>query len=195
MTYAEEPLMTPTKAFQRLMEGNRRYVKGDLLHPNRDEERRMQTAQAQKPFAVVLGCSDSRAPLEILFDQGIGDLFVVRVAGNVVGPIELASIEFSALYLGSSVLLVLGHQNCGAVQAVLEGKTKDIEPVASLIAPAISKEKASLKEAVEANVRYGVRHVKDVPLIADLIKKKKFAVVGGYYDFTSGKVEILTEAP
>ena len=91
----------------------------------------------QKPFAIILGCSDSRVSPEILFDQGIGDLFIVRVAGNVAGPVELDSIEYAALYLKSSLVLVLGHENCGAITAVLDGQTKEIEHVADLIAPAI----------------------------------------------------------
>jgi len=178
------------------MEGNKRFVDEQLLHPDRDEKRRIQTAPEQNPFGIVLSCSDSRVAPEILFDQGIGDLFIVRVAGNVVGPIELASIEYSALYLGSTILFVLGHKNCGAVSAVLEGNTKDIEPIAALIQPAVEEAKtqkgSQLENAIKDNVLHVVKQLEEVPLIAGLIEKKKFAVVGGYYDVKSGKVEILT---
>lgn len=187
--------VSPQEGFKRLMQGNERYVKGTLLHPDRDQERRSQTATIQKPFAVILGCSDSRVPPEILFDQGIGDLFIVRVAGNVVGPIELASIEYAAIYLGATVLVVLGHEKCGAVDAVLGGNTKDIEPIATLIEPAIKQAKKEpgsiLENAIKDNVKNVVDQLEKVPLLADLIKKKKFLIEGGYYDLRSGKVDVL----
>jgi len=185
---------TPSDSFQRLLEGNQRYVKGKLLHPDRDRERREATVAGQNPFATILGCSDSRVAPEILFDQGVGDLFVVRVAGNVFGPLELDSIEYSVIYLGSTILLVLGHENCGAVDAVQHGKTKDIETVAALIKPAI-KPKMTLEAAVQANVKNVVAQLQKSPVLADYIKQKKFAVVGGYYDLASGKVTILTPSP
>lgn len=196
--FAQE-VSTPADGFKLLMEGNDRYVKGKLLHLNRDEERRAQTATVQKPFGTILGCSDSRVPPEILFDQGVGDLFIVRVAGNVVDPVVLASIEYSVIHLGAKVVLVLGHENCGAVGAVLEGKTKDIEPIANLIAPAIAEAITQpgplLENAIKDNVENVVWQLQAVPVLADLIKKKKFAVVGGYYDLVSGKVKVLTPAP
>ncbi len=185
---------SPADSFKRLMQGNQRYVKGELLHPDRDQERRAQTVAGQNPFATILGCSDSRVPPEILFDQGVGDLFIVRVAGNIVGPIELDSIEYSVIYLGSTFLFVLGHENCGAVDAVQHGKTKDIESVAELIAPGI-KPNMTLENAVKANVKNVVAQLEKSPVLADYIKKKKFAVVGGYYDLTSGKVTVLTPSP
>lgn len=196
---AQAAQISPEAGFQRLMEGNKRFVEERLLHPDRDEKRRVQTAPKQSPFGIVLSCSDSRVAPEILFDQGIGDLFIVRVAGNVVGPIELASIEYSALYLGSTILFVLGHKNCGAVSAVLDGNTKDIEPIAELIQPAVDEAKTQkgpqLENAIKDNVLHVVKQLEKVPLIADLMAKKKFAVVGGYYDVKSGKIEVLTQIP
>ncbi|MDN3505765.1 MAG: carbonic anhydrase [Simkaniaceae bacterium] len=186
--FAEQ--ISPEAGYKRLMEGNKRFVEEKLMHPHRDEKRRVQTAPKQSPFGIVLSCSDSRVAPEILFDQGIGDLFIVRVAGNVVGPIELASIEYSALYLGSTVLFVLGHKNCGAVSAVLDGNTKDIEPIAELIQPAVEMAKtqkgSQLENAIKDNVLHVVKQLENVPLIADLMEKKKFAVIGGYYDVKSG---------
>jgi len=187
--------LSSDQALQALIKGNKRYVEGRLLHPNRTQEWRDKTADIQSPFAIILGCSDSRVAPEILFDQGIGDLFVVRVAGNVAGPIEIDSIEYSALYLGSSLLMVLGHQNCGAVTAVLEGKTKDIEAVATLIAPSIEKSKTQigprLENAIKDNILHVVHQLKQNVPIRKLINKKKLKVIGGYYNLVTGEVEIL----
>ena len=198
LNFADEALSAnPKQALQKLLDGNKRYVNDQLEHPNRSEERRSETALGQKPFAVILGCSDSRVSPEILFDQGIGDLFIVRVAGNVLGPVELDSIEYSAIYLGSSVIMVLGHENCGAIQAVMQGKTKEIEALSSLILPAIDHGKNyknfTLEEAIKRNVEYVTQELKKSPPLNDLIKNKKLMVVGAYYDFLSGRVELTSK--
>jgi carbonic anhydrase len=112
--------MTCEMGLQRLKEGNQRYVEDKLIHPDRTSERREALQSKQQPFAIIVGCSDSRVAPEIVFDQGVGDLFIVRVAGNVVGPIELDSIEYAAEYLKSCLIVVMGHQNCGAVDAVMK---------------------------------------------------------------------------
>jgi len=187
--------VSPEDAFKRLMEGNARYTTDKLENPDRSSMRRQEVFHKQKPFAVVIGCSDARVPPEIIFDQGIGDLFVVRVAGQVVGPIELDSIEYAAKYLGASLIIVLGHQSCGAINAVLKGKTQDIEDIANLIQPAIQPlRKKTLENAVKANVLWVTEHLKTTPLIQSMMKEKKINVVGGYYSLSDGKVEIL-EAP
>jgi carbonic anhydrase len=186
--------LTPQKALEWLIRGNDRYVSDKLEHPERTSERREASAAKQKPFATILGCSDSRVSPEIVFDQGVGDLFVVRVAGNVVSPVELDSIDYSALYLGSSLVLVLGHENCGAVEAVLSKNVKDIEAVAALIEPAVSlyrNKPNGLEDAIKANVKAIVKQLKQAPVLADLIKKNKIDVVGGYYHLREGKVELL----
>jgi carbonic anhydrase len=188
--------MNPAQALKQLIEGNSRYQQEKLLHPNRSKEARICCADGQNPFAVILGCSDSRVSPEIIFDQGIGDLFVVRVAGNVVGAVELDSIEYAGIYLKSSIIMVLGHENCGAIQAVINGQTKDIETVASLIAPSLElarTQKGSLIEnTVKDNVLYVVDTLKKSSVLARLIKEKKIAVVGGYYDFESGAVQLIS---
>lgn len=158
-------------ALQKLMEGNARYVKGHVEHPT----------PHQRPFAVIVACSDSRVAPEIIFDQGLGDLFVVRVAGNVVGDLGKESILYAVQELKASLVMVLGHERCGAVDAVMHHKTKDIPEIAALIAPAIQKEK-SLEKAIKANVKNVVK---------DLRTLLNVKVVGGYYDFETGKVEIL----
>lgn len=190
--YATE---TPDSALQKLMEGNVRFATDQLLYLDRTKERRQETAGGQEPFAIILGCSDSRVAPEIIFDQGIGDLFVVRVAGNVVGPIELDSIEYSALYLRSALILVLGHENCGAVQAALQGNTNDIEHVIDLILPAVKKTQGQegdrLMNTVKENVKMIVRELRKTPVLRRLIAQKKLGVQGAYYNFQTGQVELL----
>ncbi len=180
----------PSEALERLKEGNDRYMKDQLLHPNNSMDRREEIVSGQSPFATIVGCSDSRVSPEIIFDQGLGDLFIVRVAGNVVGPVELDSIDYSVEHLGSNLVVVLGHEACGAVTAVLKGKTEDIEDVAALIRPAIKNIK-NVEQATKANVRWIVSKLKETPVVKDLISRGKVRVVGGYYHLGTGQVELL----
>ncbi len=196
-TQAQE--MTPKAAFDNLITGNQRYVADRLEHPNRSGDRRESLKSKQEPFAIIVGCSDSRVSPEIVFDQGIGDLFVVRIAGNVVGPIELASIRYAAEYLHSSLIFVLGHENCGAVKATLQHQTGDIEPVAEHIEAALKAGKiafapSSLESAIKANVRWVIQELRQEKALAKLMEEKKLEVVGGYYHLESGKVELCCEA-
>lgn len=200
-----EDRLTPVGALVKLMEGNRRFMQELATRPRQGVQHRQQLSNAQAPFAVIVGCSDSRVSPEIIFDQGLGDLFVVRVAGNVVGPVEIASIDYSAIYLHSSIILVLGHEQCGAIRAVLDGTTKDIEPVVELMDPALTSasERTAfhqseqtggsmnlIEESVKENVRFVVEKLRATPAIQRLIREKKIDVVGGYYHFT-GEVELL----
>lgn len=182
---------TPDELLKQLMEGNDRYINDKLLYPNQSSARREEVQEKQHPFAAILGCSDSRVAPEIIFDQGLGDLFIVRVAGNVAGPIELDSVEYSVKHLGATLIVVLGHQSCGAVTAVMEGQTADIEDVAKLIQPAVKRAKTT-EEAIKANVRNVVAQLGKTPLLKKLIKQKKIGCVGAYYHLGSGKVELLT---
>lgn len=185
----------PEGKLQMLLEGNARYVQDTPLHPNRGKEQRDAVSLKQNPYAVIVGCSDSRAAPELIFDQGIGDLFVVRVAGNVVGPLELDSIEYSVVYLGSSVILVLGHENCGAVDAVIHGQTKDIESVAALIEPAAEKTKDIAQNRLYETTVQNALRMKEFLLkskvLKKYVKKGKLQIYAGYYNFESGKVDIL----
>ena len=144
-----------------------------------------------------MGCSDSRVSPTIIFDQGIGDLFEIRVAGNVVGPLEIASVEFAATNLGSSLIFVVGHQNCGAVRAVLSNQTKGIEPIAIKIEEALKQKNSpkdiSLEKAIKTNVQATVNQIRKNPAIAQLILQKKLQVVGGYYSLDTGVVEICCD--
>lgn len=190
-------MLSPTEGLQRLKDGNERFVQDRLLHPDRSSDRREETAPRQCPFGIILGCSDSRIPPEIVFDQGLGDLFVVREAGNVVSEIELESILFSVVSNHSSVIMVLGHENCGAVNAVVQKNTKAIPEIAELIQKALKQEKVegemTVEKAVIANVLYTVSKLKKDPTIADYVKQGKLVVVGGYYHLETGKVELLSQ--
>jgi carbonic anhydrase len=186
--------MTPDQALASLMEGNQRFSKDKSLHLDRTSERRQELLSKQSPSAIILGCSDSRVAPEIVFDQGIGDLFIVRVAGNVVGPLEQDSIEYSALYLNSSIIMVLGHENCGAINAVISGNTKDIESVAELIQPAADatvNQKNRLENTIKTNAHMMAEQLRNSPVLKALIDKKKLNVVEAYYNFHTGKVELL----
>ena len=185
---------TPQDALDKLMEGNKRYTQDKLMYPDLSPARRQALTSKQKPFAVILGCSDSRVSPELIFDQGLGDLFVVRLAGNVVTPVVLDSIEYAAKYLGSSIILVLGHENCGAIKAVYEGVTLDIEALAAQISPAnegCKKKKAPVNECVRANVRYVVKALQSYPAIKKLLEQKQVQIVGAYYSLESGAVELI----
>jgi len=186
---------TPDEALKRLMDGNTRFVKEQLIHPNRDHEARINTLHSQHPFAIIMGCSDSRVPAELVFDEGIGDLFVVRVAGNVIDQVALESLEFGALVLGANLIVVMGHESCGAVKAVFDGNTKDIPAIAKLIQPSVDVVKnkgGSLKDAIQKNAQNMASQLMANPILAKLIKDGKLRVVPAYYNLLSGKVELIT---
>jgi len=182
--------LTPQESLKELVDGNNRYVMDKLLYADHTSDRRLTLKQGQTPFAIVLSCSDSRVIPEIIFDQSTGNLFVVRIAGNVAGPVELESIEFAAKVFGSSMILVLGHESCGAVKAVTKDNIKDIPAIAALIQPAVKKG-AKLELAIKDNVRYIVNTLKNNPDLKQLIDAKKLDCIGGYYKIQSGRVELL----
>ena len=191
----------PSDSLERLMQGNQRYVNGKLDHPNREVFRREEFAAGQEPFAVIVCCSDSRVPPEIIFDVGLGDTFIVRVAGNVIGPLETESVLFAVDALHAPLILVLGHSNCGAVKAAMKGgeAAKDIPQIAAKIAPAmkpiaVKKEQGkmpTLDEVIKTNVEYVRDQLRAIPLLSLLIKENKLRIVGGFYDLEDGKVSLL----
>lgn len=188
--------LNPSEAFDKLMQGNERFRKQKNLSEPQMQKQRKATAAAQSPFAIIVACADSRVSPEILFDQGIGDLFVVRVAGNVIGPFELESINYAAKYLGSSCILVMGHENCGAVDAVVQGQTADIPFIAQLIKPSVVKTRANkennqLLQATKMNAQAMSDFLKQSPIIANLISQGKIDVRAAYYNFQTGAVEML----
>lgn len=190
--------LTPDQALQELMAGNKRFVEAKRKNPHQDMSRIKAVAQSQSPFACILGCADSRVPPEILFDQGIGDLFVVRLAGNIATIEEIASEEYGTGVLGAKVLMVLGHERCGAVKAALEGKPLpgSLNSLVDAIRPAIDKTKGqsgdALTNAIKENVRMQVATLKKSPIISALIKEGKVNVVGGYYDLDTGEVSLVS---
>ncbi|NGX45196.1 MAG: Carbonic anhydrase 2 [Chlamydiae bacterium] len=184
--------MNPKKALQKLLDGNARFVSGEFEHPNRSLEHRQSLVGQQTPFAAILSCSDSRASPEILFDQGVGDLFTVRLAGNVASTVVVESLGFAVDKLGVSIVLVMGHQNCGAIQAVLQHQIAQVNMLASLIEPAISSFGATeVEKAVQANVLHIVQMLQKNELLAPAIRNEKIEIVGAYYCLDSGRVSIL----
>ena len=188
--------MTPEEGIKRLMDGNKRYVSGNLIAPGRDEERRYETFDGQSPFAVVVTCSDSRVPPAIIFDQGVGDLFVVRDAGNVIAAVEQESVEYGTNHLEAPVVLVMGHENCGAVSAVLEGHIKGISAIAKLINPAVVRaKKERVHNTLEVAIKLNAINMRNLllqsPSIAKRVKAGTLTVEAAYFDLDEGRVYLL----
>ena len=195
---SETSNITPDAALQKLMDGNRRYIQQKRTFPDQSRSRILELAKGQHPFAIVLGCSDSRVAPEILFDQGLGDLFEIRVAGNVLDNVVLGSIEYAAAELGVPLLVVLGHERCGAVKAALDGKPVPghIGSLVAAIKPAVYATKGQLGDAwdnaVRANVKMSVNKLKALsPILAKAVKAGTLKVVGARYDIDSGEVEVI----
>lgn len=196
------PRMGSAGALERLMAGNGRFVTHMQKYPDQSLQRRAAVAQEQHPFAMVLACADSRVPPEILFDQGLGDLFVIRVAGNIVDDAVLGSIEYGALHLGVRLLVVLGHESCGAVGAAVSAKEKGAEveghigTLVKAILPAVEASAGEagdrLDNAVRANVRRVVKELQtSQPELAPKVEGGSLRVVGAHYGLKTGKVQLL----
>ena len=189
----------PKEALKRLIQGNQRFASDKMKHPNRTGMRREAVKLTQKPFAIILGCSDSRVPPEIIFDQGLGDLFIIRVAGNVIDAVGIDSIEYAVTVLGASVVLVLGHEKCGAVTAVVDNQASNIPTIAKLIEPAVERVRNlkgdHLVNAITENVHQVVEKIQRAPMLIKLIEEGKLEVVGGYYHLETGKVRLLEDYP
>ena len=206
-TAADHPV-SPEQGLQMLTEGNLRYSLGQSTHPNISFSRRLlTTTEGQAPYATVIACSDSRVPVEILFDQGVGDLFVIKVAGNVADTDEIGSAEYGVDHLGTPVLMVLGHTYCGAVTAVTTGAEVhgSIPKLVDNIIPAVEKAKLALPNAEKAELITKATEENIWLAIEDILTKShaiaeraiagKVVVVGATYDILSGKVEILGTHP
>lgn len=193
---------TPDAAFTRLMEGNARYVSGQLNERDFSAARAAR-AQGQAPFAAILGCADSRIAPELAFDQGPGELFVVRVAGNFVTPEGLGSLEYGAAVLGTKVIMVLGHTSCGAVNATVEALQKGnslpghiadlVRSMKPAIEPVMKTPGSDLNQrAVVANVQANVQRLQaEKPILGEMVAAGKLRVVGAYYDLATGKVVLV----
>eukprot|EP00808_Paulinella_micropora_P002302 g83283.t1 len=187
------PPKDPQAALTYLREGNQRFVKGEILAPNRSLDVVKRTHAGQSPFAAFLSCADSRVPVEIIFDQGFGDVFITRVAGNIVTTEVIASLEFGTAVLGSKVLYVLGHTKCGAVAATAAGNPVPgvISSLYYSIKPACETAKNDVEEAIKVNVKNQARALAVSPVIAGLVKENKLTIVGGVYDLATGKVYLF----
>jgi carbonic anhydrase len=195
-----EPLAAQTKlssdeSLKELMDGNRRFTSGQMTSFEHDLVMLKQhTAEKQEPFAAVLSCADSRVPVELLFDQTIGHLFVVRVAGNIISPEIVGSLEYGAAVLGVKVLLVMGHGNCGAVKAAIQGKAVpgQISALFPYLRPAVDQAGPDLEATIKANAKIQASLLRKAsPVLADLVKENKIKIVAGYYDIASGEVTLL----
>jgi carbonic anhydrase len=200
--------LTPDEILDKLIEGNKRFVKGEVTNPRRKPEDFAKLAEGQNPLAVIVSCADSRVSPELLFDQGVGDLFVVRVAGNVIsgaGATVKGSIEYAIAELNVSLVMVLGHSNCGAVKAAVKHIDANdalpgaINELVNTIKPAVARAKGqkgdALENAIKANVELGVERLKSLePILARPVKDGKVKVVGGVYDLRTGSVAVLPAA-
>ncbi len=187
------PPANPEAALQHLVEGNRRFAAGELLAPGRELARLKSLAEEQKPFAALLSCADSRVPVEIVFDQGFGDLFVVRVAGNLATAVETASLEYGALVLGAKVVLVLGHTNCGAVKAAMQGVAVpgQVSTLFQHMIPAVERGDKDIEASIRANVQLQARKLRSSPVLGDLVGGGKLVIAGGVYDLASSRVTLV----
>jgi carbonic anhydrase len=201
-------VVTAREALASLVEGNRRFVSERTGEGSTGQARRRELASGQEPFAIVLGCSDSRVPAEIVFDQGLGDLFVIRVAGNIVAPSQVGSVEFAAERFGTRLVVVLGHSSCGAVLATVEqlgrsaeSRSRNLRSIVDRIRPCVEpllatdlrqRPEALVAEAVRANIRLAasqLRHGSEV--LEELIQRNGLLVVGAEYSLETGHVEFL----
>ena len=205
-------MISPTEAISKLKEGNGRYTSGSLQHPGQTAERRTELANTQHPFATIVSCSDSRVPPEIVFDQGLGDLFVIRVAGNIVAPSQVGSVEFAASRFGTRLVVVLGHSECGAILATLEelqspgsNKSRNLASIVDRVRPSVeslldtdvAKNKSQLvKKAVRANIRASTDHLRHGSRVLEqLIQDEGLMVVGAEYSLETGVVDFFDGAP
>jgi carbonic anhydrase len=187
--------LSPDAALQDLIEGNRRFSAHRVTAHEQDLAiLKQNTMEKQEPFAAVLSCADSRVPVEMVFDQSIGHLFVTRVAGNVVTPEIIASLEYGAVALGTKVILVMGHGNCGAVKATIQAKEApgQISALFPHIQPAVNQAGTDLEAATRANVKIQSALLREAStVISGLVKEGKLKVVAGHYDIGSGVVSLL----
>jgi len=206
-------MISAQQALERLQQGNRRFVSGaGNSEALVDHTRRAELTQAQNPFAIVLGCSDSRVPAEIVFDQGLGDLFVIRVAGNIVAPSQIGSVEFAASRYGTRLVVVLGHSQCGAILATLEelhrptaNQSRNLRSIVDRVRPSVEgllateldhDHDALVKQAVRANIRASASHLRHgSEVLEQLIEKDELLVVGAEYSLATGVVDFFDGMP
>jgi carbonic anhydrase len=206
-------MISPLEALERLQQGNRRFVENlSNRDPNSSGVRKFELTQEQKPSAIILGCSDARVPAEIVFDQGLGDLLVIRVAGNIVAPSQVGSVEFAASRFGTPLVVVLGHSKCGAIQATIEELQRPAENQSRNLRSIVDRVRLSVevfmhtdvirdhdhlvREAVRANIRVSANHLRHgSQILEQLIQTGKLLVVGAEYSLETGVVEFFDGIP
>ena len=203
MATNRQPVCTADEALERLKAGNARFVSGHAHFPTVQKEILAEMARGQHPYATILGCSDSRVPPELVFDAGFGELFVIRVAGNVLGPAVLGTLQYAGSHLHTQLFVVLGHEGCGAVSAAIDwklrgaGQKSRVEIVLEHIVPALDELDATqppdtlLKSGVEANVRHAVREILATPEAQASLATGDMKLVGAVYHLDSGAVHFL----
>ena len=202
MSEDHTPAYTADEALARLIAGNDRFVRGEARFPTVQKEMLAALAKRQRPYATILGCSDSRVPPELVFDAGFGELFIIRVAGNVISPEVLGTLQYAGLHLRTPLFVVLGHEGCGAVNAALAARDGAREParIALLLAnilpglrdlPASLAEDAKMDAAVEANVRWSMHQLLETPEAKARQEEGVMRLVGGVYELESGRVRFL----
>jgi carbonic anhydrase len=191
-----QSILTPDAALTELVDGNKRFVAEKLTSFDHDLAiLKQHTADKQEPFAAVLSCADSRVPVELVFDQSIGHIFVTRVAGNVITPEIIGSLEYGAAVLGTKVILVMGHSGCGAVKATMQGKEVpgQISSLFPHIQPGVDQGGQNLEAATKANAKIQATLLREAStVIAGMVKEGKLKVVAGYYALDTGAVELLS---
>ncbi|MCF1599339.1 carbonic anhydrase [Streptomyces muensis] len=203
---AGAPPETPSAALARLLEGNERWVNGTLQRPNQSVDRRKAVAAEQDPYSVIVSCIDSRVDPELSFDTGIGDLFAIRTGGQVVAPVVTGSIEYGPLTSGTPLIVVLGHQSCGAVKASYKALKErkplpgNLQSIAEAVRPAYDAvSKAKHADPVDAMIRVHAQQtaadLRANPALAPLVKKGSLAVVSAYYSLDTGRVEVIDGTP
>ena len=187
--------LSAATALQLLKDGNARYMEDHMEHPHEGSERRVELSIAQHPFAIILGCADSRVIPELIFDQGVGDLFVIRLAGNVADDAVIASIEYAIEHLGTRLVVVLGHENCGAVKAAVnhETSTGKINSLLYYIEPALNSVFASSENLLEKVIKIHARHMVDIiscaePILSHECRMGNLIILSAYYNLSTGKV-------
>jgi carbonic anhydrase len=204
-------MIPATEALERLQEGNRRFMANVSGESYMAQSRRAELTKVQEPFAIILGCSDARVPAEIVFDQGLGDLFVIRVAGNIVAPSQIGSVEFAAARFSTRLVVVLGHSECGAILATLEelrrpteNQSKNLQAIVDRIRPPLEElleshtgdSTALVKRAVRVNIRASANHLRHgSEVLEQLIQDEGLLVVGAEYSLETGEVEFFDGLP
>jgi carbonic anhydrase len=197
MAADSEPSMPADQALKLLLEGNQRFIAGKMEHPNQSPARRDEVSKGQHPFASVLACADSRTAPEIVFDRGLGDLFTVRVAGNVADKVVIESLDYSVKHLGVRLVMVLGHTRCGAVIAAVDGHDApgDVGPMLSELKPAVAASKGMpgdpVLNAVRQNVILIVEKLSTSAELSAMVKSGELKIVGGVYDLSTGTIDML----